>query len=147
MKFNYTPLRDSSSPAGQSRRFIKVPLVEVKLSYGERSADIIGLIDTGATDCLFDRGVADDLGIDLSQTGLEQRTYYGLGGQSVIGHVRRVGFRVKGFNEWIEIDGAFVDAKLPFQLLGQTGFFDNYEVSLRRYRGKFEVKSRSFLHR
>jgi len=30
------------------------------------------------------------------------------------------------------IEVAFIDARLPYQLLGQAGFFDNYEISFQR---------------
>ncbi len=73
--------------------------------------------------------------------------YFGVGGQSVIGHIHTVRLQIHGFSEWIEIEVAFIDARLPYQLLGQTGFFDNYEINFKRYRGRFEIKSRSFLHR
>lgn len=146
MKFNYTAITDRSGPAGQSRRYIKYPLLRVRLAFGERSTDIVGLVDTGATDCIFDCDVADDLGISLKEN-LETRTYTGIAGQSVVGYIKKIAFRVEGFSEWIEIDAAFLESKLPYQLLGQSGLFDNYEVILRRYRGKFEVKSRSFLRR
>ena len=143
MKFKYRYFRDSSGPG---RDYIRVPLLQVRLGFGTNHTDVVGLVDTGATDCLFDRDVADDLGIKLTDSDIT-REYVGVGGQSIVGHIHSVRFQVQGFSECIEIDAGFIDAKLPYQLLGQTGFFDNYEISFQRYRGRFEVKSRSFLHR
>ena len=143
MKFKYRYLRDTSSPG---RPYIRLPLLKVQLSFGANHSDVVGLVDTGATDCLFDRDVADDLGIDLIDSDVT-REYYGIGGQSVIGHIHTIRFQIQGFSEWIEIEAGFIDAKLPYQLLGQAGFFDNYEISFKRYRGRFEIKSRSFLNR
>ena len=76
-----------------------------------------------------------------------QREYFGVGGQSVLGHIHLIRFQIQGFSEWVEIEVGFIDAKLPYQLLGQSGFFDNNEINFKRYRGRFEIKSRSFLHR
>lgn len=121
-------------------------MLQVRLGFGTNHTDVVGLVDTGATDCLFDRDVADDLGIKLADSNVT-REYVGVGGQSVIGHIHSIRLQVQGFAEWIEIEAAFIDAKLPYQLLGEAGFFDNYEISFQRYRGRFEVKSRSFLHR
>ena len=143
MKFKYRYLRDSSSP---SRNYIRLPLLKVRLGSGANHTDVVGLVDSGATDCLFDRDVADDLGISLLDSDVK-REYFGVGGQSVIGHIHPIRFQIQGFSEWIVIDVGFIDAKLPFQLLGQSGFFDNYEISFKRYRGRFEIKSRSFLQR
>lgn len=143
MKFKYRYLRDSSS---SSRNYIRLPLLQVRLDSGANRTDVVGLVDTGATDCLFDRDVADDLGIKLADSDVT-REYFGVGGQSVIGHIHQIRFQVQGFAEWIEIDAAFIDSQLPYQLLGQSGFFDNYGISFERYRGRFEIKSRSFVQR
>jgi predicted aspartyl protease len=143
MKFKYRYLRDSSSPG---RDYIRLPLLKVRLGFGSNHSDVVGLVDTGATDCLFDRDVADDLGIKLADSDVT-REYFGVGGQSVIGHIHTIRFQIQGFSEWIEIEVGFIDTKLPYQLLGQSGFFDNYEINFKRYRGRFEIKSRSFLHR
>jgi len=143
VKFKYRYLPDSSGPG---REYIKLPLLGVRLAFGSNRTDIVGLVDTGATDCLFDRDVADDLGITLAESD-DTREYFGVGGQSVIGHIHTIRFQIQGFAEWIELETGFIDAKLPYQLLGESGFFDNYEIIFKRYRGRFEIKSRSFLHR
>ena len=140
MKFKYTAMRDQSG-----RKLQKSPLLAIRLAYGDRQLPkVVGLVDTGAVDCLFDAELADELGIDL-ESG-EEREYYGISGDSVVGYVHPVRMQLHGFNEWIEIDAAFIDG-LPTNLLGQADFMDNYEITLRRYRGRFEVKSRTFLHR
>ena len=143
MKFKYRYLRDSS---GSGRDYIRLPLLQVRLGSGANRTDVVGLVDTGATDCIFDRDVADALGIEFAASDAT-REYYGVDGQSVIGHIHMIRFQIQGFSEWIEIEAGFIDAKLPYQLLGQTGFFDNYEINFKRYRGRFEIRSRSFLHR
>jgi predicted aspartyl protease len=143
MKFKYRYLRDSS---GSGRDYIRLPLLQVRLSSGTNRSDVVGLVDTGATDCLFDRDVADALGITLADSDI-QREYFGVGGQSVFGHIHLIRFQIQGFSEWVKIEVGFIDAKLPYQLLGQSGFFDNYEISFQRYRGRFEIRSRSFLNR
>ncbi len=81
------------------------------------------------------------LGIKFTDSNVT-REYSGVGGQEVIGHIHTIRFQIQGFSEWIEIEAAFIDTKLPYQLLGQSGFFDNYEISFKRYRGRFEIKSR-----
>jgi predicted aspartyl protease len=143
MKFKYRYLRDSSGPG---RDFIRLPLLQVRLGVGVNTTDVVGLVDTGAQDCLFDRDVADALGIKLAPSDIT-REYVAVGGQPLLGHIHPIRFQIQGFSEWVEIEVAFIDAKLPYQLLGQSGFFDNYEISFQRYRGRFEIKSRSFLHR
>jgi predicted aspartyl protease len=90
MKFKYRYLRDSSGPG---RNYIRLPLLKVRIGFGANHSDVVGLVDTGATDCLFDRDIADDLGIDLANSGVT-REYFGVGGQSVIGHIRLIRFQI-----------------------------------------------------
>lgn len=140
MKFKYRHLADSSDP---SKKRWKVPLLPVRLHYNGQHVDVLSLIDTGAADCLFDHEVAEALGIDM-KSGVE-KVYYGIGGQSVTGYIHELQMQVLGFNEWIDIEAGFIE-ELPISLLGQSGFFDYYQVTFMRYRGRFEVKSRSFIH-
>src|SRR6266511_1450188 len=113
MRFKYRYLRDSS---GAGRDYIRLPLLQVRLDFGASHTDVVGLVDTGATDCLFDRDVADDLGIKLVDSDIT-REYVGVGGQSIVGHIHTVRFQIHGFSEWIEIEAGFIDARLPYQPL------------------------------
>ncbi len=69
MKFKYRYLRDSTGPG---RDYIRLPLLQVRLSSGANHSDVVGLVDTGATDCLFDRDVADDLGIQFTDSDVKR---------------------------------------------------------------------------
>jgi len=140
MKFKYRHVADKYSKT----KLLKLPFLPMRLAFGDKVVPLVGLVDTGATDCLFDREVADELGIDLFNTHLEKE-YFGIGEQTIVGYIHAVEFQIQGFSEWIEMEAGFLDSKLPYPLLGQSGFFDNYEVILKRYRGRFEIKSRSYL--
>lgn len=140
MKFKYRYIADKYT----EERLIKLPFLPVRLAYGGRETTIVGLIDTGASDCLFDCDVAEDLGIEIRDTSLV-KDYFGIDGQSIPGYVHTLDFQIQGFSEWIEITAGFLENKLPYPLLGQNDFFDNYEITLKRYRGRFEVKSRTHL--
>ena len=140
MKFKYRYVRDKYT----EEKLARLPFLPIRLAYGDRETAIVGLIDTGATDCLFDCDVAEDLGIDIRDTPLV-KDYFGIDGQSIPGYVHTVDFQIQGFSEWIEVNAGFLESRLPYPLLGQNDFFDNYEITLRRYRGRFEVRSRTHL--
>jgi predicted aspartyl protease len=141
MKFKYRNVADKYTKT----KLVRLPFLPIRLAYGDKTVPLVGLVDTGATDCLFDREVADELEIDLFNTH-QEKEYFGIDGQTIVGYMHLVEFQIQGFSEWIEVEAGFLDTKLPYPLLGQSGFFDNYEVILKRYRGRFEVKSRSYLH-
>jgi len=140
MKFRYRRIPDDTNPNGYSLD----PLLEVRLANGSKAVDIRCLIDSGAGDCLFHRSIGELLGLEI-QTG-NPKIYYGIAGQSVTGYIHEIGLRVQGFSEWVTIEAGFIEPNLV-PLLGQSGFFENYQITFERYRGRFELKSRSFLHR
>ena len=131
MKFKYRYVADKYT----STKLVRMPFLPFRLAYGEKTVPLLGLIDTGAADCLFDCAVADDLGMDLTKTH-QEKEYFGIAGQTVIGYMHSVEFQILGFGEWVEIEAGFLDAKLPYPLLGQSGFFDNYEVILKTVQRK-----------
>jgi hypothetical protein len=48
--------------------------------------------------------------------------------------------QIHGFDERIEIEAGFSTVN-QLSLLGQAGFFENYEVIFRRYEKRFEINS------
>lgn len=136
MKFRYKRLPDNVDPKGYSTH----PLIQVRLSYGHKALNLRALIDSGAADCLFHKSVGLALGIDVESGA--PKTYTGIASQSVTGHVHPLKLQVQGFSEWIHVEAGFIDSDV-IPLLGQSGFFDNYQILFERYRGRFEVNSRT----
>lgn len=52
------------------------PIIPVKISHGDKSVDILALIDSGADFCVFHKDIADILKIDLSK--LKTFTFSGI---------------------------------------------------------------------
>jgi hypothetical protein len=136
MKFRYKKIPSNVDPAGYTLH----PLIQVTLRYKNRALDLRALIDSGAADCLFHRSIGEALGIDIESGS--PKDYTGIARQSVVGYVHEIGLRVQGMSEWVKIDAAFIDAQV-IPLLGQGGFFDSFQVVFERYRGRFEVNSRT----
>jgi hypothetical protein len=99
------------------------------------------LLDTGAPVSVFDRGVADALGVRIGRTGAETGTIRMLGGE----------WRVQYETVDLDIgDGygwparvAFVKSpnlQMPFQgVLGSEGFFRRFAVTFNEYYGYFTI--------
>jgi hypothetical protein len=114
----------------------KMPLLEVRLRNGDDYIDVDCLVDSGARDSMFHTDFADELGIDL--TGREQYDYYAVDGNIMRGWVAPVQLEINGIDQPIQINVAFVeDNEIP--ILGQSGFFDSFEVRFRGYNGVFEI--------
>ena len=136
MKFRYKRVPSDVDPAGYSTQ----PYIQVTLRHKNKALNLRALIDSGAADCIFHKSVGAALGIDI-EAG-EPKTYTGLANQSVVGYVHPVSLQVQGISEWVPIEAGFIDADL-ISLLGQSGFFDNFQIVFERYRGRFEVNSRA----
>lgn len=116
--------------------FGKMPLLEVRLRNGENYIDVDCLVDSGAVDSMFHTDFADELGIDL--TGLEQRDYCAVDGNIMQGWVAPVQLEINGMDRPIQMYVAFVEGN-EIPLLGQSGFFDSFEVRFRGFKGLFEI--------
>ena len=136
MKFRYKKIASDVDPKGYTSH----PVIQVSLRYGNRAVDLRGLIDSGAADCLFHRSIGEALGIDIESGRVKD--YTGIARQSVVGYLHKIGLRVQGMSEWVEIEAAFIDAQV-IPLLGEGGFFDSFQIVFERYRGRFEVNSRA----
>jgi hypothetical protein len=134
MVFPYETYPDDTHPKG----YVELPLLDVRLFYRGNSDVVQCLVDSGADECIFHSSVARSLGIDIERG--EPRVYYPVGGPSFTGFIHKVGLQILDFDERIEIEVGFSE-KNQLSLLGQDGFFDNYEVIFRGYEKRFEIIS------
>ena len=107
--------------------------------YKDEHDDIRCLVDSGSDESLFHSSVAENLSIDL-ESG-EPRTYYPVGLALIKGYAHTVELQVHGLNERITIVAGFTEAS-ELCLLGQSGFFENYEITFRGFEKTFEIRSR-----
>lgn len=136
VKFKY---RRYSRPSRPGTEYGELPLLMVRVRYGRKHIDLNCLVDSGAGECIFDTDIAEILGIDLSKA--EKRVYFALGDTPITGYRHKVMMRVKGFDDWLSVTVGFV-AENDLSLLGQKGFFENYEVTFRTYQKRLEIKSK-----
>ena len=120
----------------QFSNFGKMPLLEVRLRNGGNYIDVDCLVDSGAVDSMFHTDFADELGIDL--TNCEQHDYYAVDGNIMRGWVVPIQLEINGIAHPIQIDVAFVEEN-EIPLLGQSGFFDSFEVRFRGFNSVFEI--------
>lgn len=116
--------------------FGKMPLLEVRLRNGANYMDVDCLVDSGAVDSMFHTDFADELGIDLLNS--EQRDYYAVDGNIMRGWVVPIQLEINGIANAIQIEVAFVEEN-EIPLLGQSGFFESFEVRFRGFSGVFEI--------
>src|SRR5207245_10783067 len=106
MKFRYKKIASDVDPKGYTLH----PVIQVSIRYGNRVVDLRALIDSGAANCLFHRSIGEALGIDIESGRVKD--YTGIARQSVVGYLHKIGLRVQGMSERVEIEAAFIDAQL-----------------------------------
>lgn len=100
----------------------------------------LALVDSGASDCIFPASAGAVLGIDVP-SGRPQK-FYGLAMQEAPGFIHSIKLEVTGLNHWLDIDVGFVVGNDIMPLLGQAGFFENYQIVFERFRRQFEVNTK-----
>lgn len=137
MKLKY---RRTSSPApfSKSQNLLR-PIIPVSLSISKFSVRYEALIDSGADFCIFPKGIARKLKINLSRS---KSIYFS----------SATGDMVEGFisNLFLDIGEGVSKTKVVFAdlhgnagILGQYGFFDKFQVSFDLKSGGIELKPKS----
>lgn len=112
------------------------PIVAVKLSRidkPERYIRTLALVDSGADHCLFQRDFGERLGLELDDLPLVE-------GQTAGGpiEVPVCRLRVEILHQVFECLVGFLDEKrLPNNLLGRQGIFDQIQLAFRESRLEF----------
>ena len=118
------------------------PVIESKLKYKNNSIRYEVLIDSGADICLFDQSVGEAIGIDIKSGKMKE--VFGVGGKSSLYYLHPVIIEIGGWEFKIEA-GFMPDVSgrvMPYGLVGQKGFFENFIVKFDLLKGEIELKQR-----
>jgi aspartyl protease len=133
MRFRYTEIRNHQDPARPFHR----PYLIVRLTHETKHKDVIALVDSGADLCLFHSDIGRLLGIDI-ESGPEL-AFQGVSGTKASAYLHRVSLTVRGMNS-TSLDVGFTDSMaVGTGLLGQQGFFEQFQISFYLDRSFFEV--------
>lgn len=135
MKFDYLREPDFSDPRAQWK---SRPMLTIALSYKGKSIKVLSLVDSGADACIFNASIGKDIGIPVSSG--KKRMFLGIGGNPLPVYFHSVRFDIVGLDYPINMDVGFIDSKNVGGLLGQSGFFDNFEIKFEKAKKRFEVK-------
>ncbi len=137
MRFAFRELPDPGATTTRAR-----PIVDVVVE-GLEIAPQGCLLDSGATAIRFGAHVAELCGID---TRGAPETRLAVGGALVIARMAQVSLRVtddKETYEWSAPAWFCEPWKPSFGLLGLTGFFDQFDVTIAAYEEWFELRPAS----
>lgn len=130
------PFRAIPDPAGSQAR--PRPIVDVVVE-GLELAPQACLLDSSATAVRMGSYVAELIGLDLSDA---PRTTVAVGGALVVGRMAEVALEVsdrRASYRWVAPVWFCEPWRPAFGLLGLTGFFDHFEVTLAAYEEWIEL--------
>ena len=133
MRFPFRAVPDPGSASVRPR-----PIIDVVVE-GLDVAPQACLLDSGATAVRFGLDVAEVCGVDLRAAPTSQLA---VGGALVTARLAEVGMRIADAREFYEWSAPawFCEPWTPaFGLLGLTGFFDHFEVTIASYEEWIEL--------
>lgn len=135
MDYEYLRYKDSDG------QLISLPILPIRLSCNRKKQDVWALIDSGADISVFNYSIAHILDIDVEKGRLLDLR--GLVGGDVTSYVHQVNVTVQGLAS-IDIPVAFTMSDTPdMAILGQKGFFDNFQIRFQRYKNLIEIYPKS----
>ena len=133
MVFSYTRRLASFDRSG----YIREPMLAVHLLYKGTPVKVtLALVDSGANSCLFDLLYAESLNIDLDTCPTDYSI--GIEGTPQLVYRTTIDVLIEGLGQ-VELPVGFKE-NLPIGgILGQVGFFDQFNVHFRRADNVFEI--------
>ena len=138
MRFPYRHFQDKNNP----EEVIIKPMIEIRLSHGNKGLKLLALIDSGADACLFHESVAETLEIDYKQGPAKE--FSGISGSQnkVTAYFHMVHLTVLGLSS-IDLMAGFTESDGVGALLGQAGFFAGSDITFQRSMNLMDIRPRA----
>ncbi|MCI0488465.1 MAG: retropepsin-like domain-containing protein [Blastocatellia bacterium] len=137
MRYKYQRIRSKQDP----NIVILEPIIPVGLRYKDKRLVVTALIDSGAELCLFHSSVGKALGIDL-HSGREEHIK-GIALDVVPAYMHKIQLVLRG-EPAIDMEVGFMELDLipDGGLLGQQGFFDEFDIRFQRWQNAIHITRR-----
>ena len=138
LKYDYIKFPAEPSAAFPRRFSASRPVIPVRLIKGTKDVRYHAIIDSGADLCIFHAEIGELIGITLESGKLLQ--FSGISQQQLNAYFHNIKIDVGGY-EFDCYAGFSRDIdKLPYGLLGQTGFFSLFDVHFDYSKQRIELK-------
>ncbi|HKN76305.1 MAG TPA: hypothetical protein VJW94_14095 [Candidatus Acidoferrum sp.] len=126
----YSYIKVPPNPAFPQGHIAPRPIVRLALVNAERRLSCYALIDSGADHCVFPRSFLQPLGLDALAAPVAMSA--GFGSAGVPTHFANISIDLPGVIKF-PVYAGFTSAldRMGLGLLGQSGFFDRFNVSFR----------------
>lgn len=126
LKYIITP------PTQKPAKYVYRPVIPIKLFLDNRLITFDSLVDSGADECTFPAWIAKTLGHNVYKG--KQKIFSGIGG-SVLAYLHKTHLILNEIELVADVYYSHEWDDMPFGLLGQAGFFSDFEICFN-YREK-----------
>ncbi|MBI2263198.1 hypothetical protein HY373_01510 [Candidatus Berkelbacteria bacterium] len=120
-----------------NRKWISRPVIPIRIYGPIDNIAIDALIDSGADISLFNLEIGKRLGLDFSDSQIEN--FLGIGGDGIAAYIYEIEVKILGMPNSIKIKAGFADSPNVIAILGQEDFFDAYRIKFEKYRNIIEI--------
>lgn len=119
------------------------PVIEIKLKSNSNTLRYEVLVDSGADFCIFSSEAGEAIGLDIKKG--KPREVFGVGGKASLYYLHKVNIEIGGWTH--EIEAGFMPdvagKTMPYGLVGQKGFFENFIVKFDLQKEEVELKTKN----
>ena len=121
------------------------PVIPIVLAHSESKIGYEVLVDSGADLCIFDQEIGEAIGLDVRKGTPHE--VFGVGGKASVYFLHEVEIKVGGWP--FIIKAGFMPRVagriMPYGIVGQAGFFENFVVKFDLMKEEIEIKQREEL--
>ena len=118
------------------------PVIPIKVKKGSKKINYQVLVDSGADMSIFDEELGEFIGLNV-RSG-KPHEVFGVGGKASIYYLHKIKIEVGGWE--YEIEAGFMPnvagRVMPYGLVGQKGFFDNFIIKFDLLKEEIDLKRR-----
>jgi len=138
LKFDYQAFPSVPNEAFPQKRIVVRPVITMRLFFNEKSVRSPALIDSGSDFCMFHAEIGELLGINI-RSG-KKMVFMGTGGTPQHAYFHTVHYDIGGWNIQSYAGFSYEMKTMPYGLLGQTGFFNQFRIEFDYAKKRIEMK-------
>lgn len=138
LRLRYQSFRAAPIDPFPNRQYVFRPVIDIRIEWNSQSTQYRVLIDSGADYCVFHAEVAEVLGIPLTKG--KKMIFYGTGGTPQAAYFHTIQMEIGGWPMELYCGFSYDMKTLPYGILGQTGFFDQFKIEFDYQNKRIELK-------
>ena len=138
LKFDYQAFPSSPNEAFPQRHTVRRPIINIRFPLDGKSVLYPVLLDSGSDFCIFHAEIGDLLHVSV-RSG-KKMTFFGTSGTPQNAYFHTIHYELGGWDMECYAGFSYEMKTMPYGLLGQTGFFDQFRIEFDYMKQRMEIK-------